>query len=392
MSKAEHLKEVYKDIPTKEQLILEKIEKGEDLGNIFLTTDQVEMLEKGHSSGLVQKKVTIKNKNGGTHQAIRWVKPDSNDSSDLSTKHSKYSSHPHHQGEDHERIQQIMDSDLKPTNKVRRLVAEGIYDQKTLGKLSEHKYPSDIASMVKKEVNVNVHEFKHPNEGLPSKKGKDAIDLLVKLGYDVELFYAESGRTFLSKGFLKQAKKLAEKNSKDLYKYSKKGLPILGLEPSAILSFRDEYKRMSKDKEIAQQIADHSFLIEEFLANEILEKRIDASVFNEEEKIIKIHNHCHQKALSNQKVTFDVLNLPVNYKVTIIASGCCGMAGSFGYEKEHYDVSMKVGGLKLFPAVNKANSSTIIAANGTSCRHQIFDGTKRVAMHPVSILKKALLV
>jgi len=273
--------------------------------------------------------------------------------------------------------------------------SSGVAKERSLPKVYSFNFDKHLQSInkqnitTKQKVVLYIDEF---TRYLDVEVGKDAIDLLVKLGYDVELFYAESGRTFLSKGFLKQAKKLAEKNSKDLYKYSKKGLPILGLEPSAILSFRDEYKRMSKDKEIAQQIADHSFLIEEFLANEILEKRIDASVFNEEEKIIKIHNHCHQKALSNQKVTFDVLNLPVNYKVTIIASGCCGMAGSFGYEKEHYDVSMKVGGLKLFPAVNKANSSTIIAANGTSCRHQIFDGTKRVAMHPVSILKKALLV
>jgi Fe-S oxidoreductase len=96
--------------------------------------------------------------------------------------------------------------------------------------------------------------------------------------------------------------------------------------------------------------------------------------------------------LSNQKVTFDVLNLPKNYKVTIIPSGCCGMAGSFGYEEEHYETSMKVGGLKLFPAVEKSSEDTLIAANGTSCRHQIKDGTKREAQHPVSILRQALII
>jgi Fe-S oxidoreductase len=95
--------------------------------------------------------------------------------------------------------------------------------------------------------------------------------------------------------------------------------------------------------------------------------------------------------LSNQKVTFDVLNLPENYTVSIIPSGCCGMAGSFGYEKEHYEVSMQVGELKLFPAVRKSPEDTIIAANGTSCRHQIFDGTQRTALHPVTILKEALV-
>jgi FAD/FMN-containing dehydrogenase/Fe-S oxidoreductase len=240
----------------------------------------------------------------------------------------------------------------------------------------------------KKKVVLYIDEF---TKYLDIEVGKDAIELLVRLSYDVELFYAESGRTFLSKGFLKQAQKLAIKNTKELKKFAEAGLPILGLEPSAILSFRDEYKRMTSDKTTAQIIADHSFLIEEFLAKEIADGSLKSADFTEEVRDIKIHNHCHQKALSNQKVTFDVLNLPANYKVTIIASGCCGMAGSFGYEEEHYETSMKIGGLKLFPAVSKSSAETIIAANGTSCRHQIFDGTKRIAKHPVSILKEALL-
>ncbi len=240
----------------------------------------------------------------------------------------------------------------------------------------------------KKKVVLYIDEF---TKYLDIEVGKDAIELLVRLGYDVELFYAESGRTFLSKGFLKQAQKLAIKNIKELKNFAEAGLPILGLEPSAILSFRDEYKRMTSDKSTAQIIADHSFLIEEFLAKEIADGSLKSADFTEEVRDIKIHNHCHQKALSNQKVTFDVLNLPANYKVTIIASGCCGMAGSFGYEEEHYETSMKIGGLKLFPAVSKSSAETIIAANGTSCRHQIFDGTKRIAKHPVSILKEALL-
>jgi Fe-S oxidoreductase len=174
--------------------------------------------------------------------------------------------------------------------------------------------------------------------------------------------------------------------------YLDKNIPIVGLEPSAILSFRDEYQRLHDDKTQLTKLATQSFLIEEFLAKEIAEGHITSENFTEEEKTVKIHNHCHQKALSNQKVTFDVLNLPKNYKVTIIASGCCGMAGSFGYEKEHYETSMKVGGLKLFPAVKKSEVDTLIAANGTSCRHQIKDGTDREAQHPVSILRKALVV
>ena len=271
----------------------------------------------------------------------------------------------------------------------------GVAQERTLPKVYSFNFDKELvkaqraSKVTKSKVILYIDEF---TRYLDVKVGQDAIQLLTSLGYDVSLFYAESGRTYLSKGFLKQAKALAHKNSKALLRFSKKGVPVLGLEPSAILSFRDEYTRLTQDKESANAIAANSFLIEEFLANQVADKILNASYFTDKAQDVKIHNHCHQKALSNQKVTFDILNLPVNYKVTIIASGCCGMAGSFGYEKEHYETSMKIGDLKLFPAVRKSNASTIIAANGTSCRHQIFDGTKRIAEHPVSILKAALKV
>lgn len=240
-----------------------------------------------------------------------------------------------------------------------------------------------------KKVVLYIDEF---TQYLDVEVGKDAIELLCKLGYDVQLFYAESGRTYLSKGFLKQAKKLVEKNMTRLETVLLQNIPIVGLEPSAILSFRDEYKRLHHNKEQVDKLASNSFLVEEFLASEISEGNIISDSFTKEEKVVKIHSHCHQKALSTQKVTFDVLNLPKNYKVSIITSGCCGMAGSFGYEKEHYETSMKVGELKLFPAVRKSPAETIISANGTSCRHQIKDGTKRDSQHPVSILCQALVI
>lgn len=271
--------------------------------------------------------------------------------------------------------------------------SSGVAQERSLPKVYSFNFDKELETtnsqnnISKLKVVLYIDEF---TRYLDVTVGKDAIHVLAKLGYDVTLYYAESGRTYLSKGFLKQAKTLANKNSKELANFVNEGLPILGLEPSAILSFRDEYKRLNDDTKTANKIAEHSFLIEEFLANEVEKGNLDASSFTEESKHIKIHNHCHQKALSNQKVTFDVLNLPKNYKVTIIPSGCCGMAGSFGYEKEHYDISMKIGGLKLFPAITKSDKDTIIAANGTSCRHQIFDGTKRIAKHPISILKEAL--
>src|SRR5690606_13685735 len=138
-------------------------------------------------------------------------------------------------------------------------------------------------------------------------------------------------------------------------------------------------------------ISKNAFLIEEFIQSEIELRHVKPEQFTSEEKTIKFHGHCHQKALGNQLSTFSVLNLPKNYRVTIIPSGCCGMAGSFGYEKEHYEVSMNVGEQTLFPAVRKAPKETVIAANGSSCRHPIKDGTAREAKHPISILREALL-
>jgi FAD/FMN-containing dehydrogenase/Fe-S oxidoreductase len=251
--------------------------------------------------------------------------------------------------------------------------------------LKIHKAKNTIT---KQKVALYIDEF---TQYLDTYLGKDAIEVLTKLGYDVELYFAESGRTYLSKGFLKQAKKLALENIVKLKDFEQKKIPVIGLEPSAILSFRDEYKRFTTDKETANAIALNSLIIEEFIAYEIQKGNLTTELFTTEAKKVKIHGHCHQKALSNQKVTFDILNLPKNYEVTIISSGCCGMAGSFGYEKEHYETSMKVGELKLFPAVRKASEETIISANGTSCRHQIYDGTKREAKHPITILKEALI-
>ena len=240
----------------------------------------------------------------------------------------------------------------------------------------------------KKKVVLYIDEF---SRYLDVDLGKDGIELLCRLGYDVQLFYGESGRTYISKGFLKQAKKLALTNIPQLKKFADAGYPVIGLEPSAVLTFRDEYKRFNEDFETINSIASNAFLIEEFLSDEIEKGELTPERFTKESKTIKIHGHCHQKALSNQKVTFDVMNLPENYSVSIISSGCCGMAGSFGYEKEHYDVSMQIGELKLFPSIRKSSEETIIAANGTSCRHQIYDGTKRKALHPVTILKNALI-
>ncbi len=220
----------------------------------------------------------------------------------------------------------------------------------------------------------------------------DSFLLLQNLGYKVTVIHTlDSGRALISKGFLEEAKIEIDNNIATLKDKVSKESPLVGIEPSTILSFRDEYLRLASDKVSAETIATHTFLIEEFLANEIENGNISPEQFTSEKMIIKIHAHCHQKSLSNQKVTFDILNLPKNYSPTIIPSGCCGMAGSFGYERNHYDLSMKIGELKLFPTIRKTSNDTVICTNGTSCRHQILDGTGRSALHPVTILKNALL-
>ena len=227
---------------------------------------------------------------------------------------------------------------------------------------------------------------------LDTQIGLDAIALLTSLNYEVKLVnHAESGRAFLSKGLLKQAKDLANKNVNSFKNKISKETPLIGIEPSAILTFKDEYLKLADDKTAAVNISKHTYLIEEFIQQEIEIGNIKAEQFTLESKEIKFHGHCHQKALLNQSSSFAVLNLPKNYKVTIIPSGCCGMAGSFGYEKEHYEVSMAIGEQTLFPAIRNTSDETIISANGTSCRHQIKDGTQRDARHPITILRHALV-
>jgi len=221
--------------------------------------------------------------------------------------------------------------------------------------------------------------------------GIDAIEILTKLGYQVNITkHKESGRSFISKGILDKAKELANDNVDFFKDLITKDKPLVGIEPSAILTFRDEYIRLADDKELAKKIATNTFTIEEFFQKEIKKGNINPRHFNETKKTLKIHGHCHQKSLSNVNASFEMLNLPVNFNVSIINSGCCGMAGSFGYEKEHYDISMKVGEDTLFPKIRNAGSNVEIVAAGTSCRHQIFDGTKRKSHHPISILKQVL--
>ena len=221
--------------------------------------------------------------------------------------------------------------------------------------------------------------------------GKDAFHLLDRLGYQLRLIdHEESGRSFISKGFLKEAKAVCNTNVAIFKTLITAETPLIGIEPSAILTFRDEYIRLADDAVSAEKIAQNTFTFEEFLAKEVEKGNIDSESFTSEGKTLKIHGHCHQKALSGTHASFQILNIPKNYAVTIMNTGCCGMAGSFGYEKEHYAISMQVGEDTLFPKIRNTPKETEIVAAGTSCRHQIFDGTQRIAKHPITILKEAL--
>ncbi len=220
-----------------------------------------------------------------------------------------------------------------------------------------------------------------------------AIELLTKLGYRVEIpEHEESGRPAISKGFLKKVKGIAEKNVNALKNIVSDETPIIGIEPSGILTFRDEYPSLLSGqlKDDAKALGKNALLFEEFICREIEKGNITSDAFKQQKNKVKVHGHCHQKALSTVDVTRDALALIPGYEVEVIPSGCCGMSGSFGYEKKNYKVSMQIGELVLFPAVRDSEEGTIIAAPGTSCRHQIKDGTDVVAKHPAQIMFEAL--
>ncbi len=219
------------------------------------------------------------------------------------------------------------------------------------------------------------------------------IQLMRRLGYEVMIpNHVDSGRVDISKGLLKKAKSLANRNVTLLKDIVSDDTPLVGLEPSCILSFRDEYPDLVdvKLKEAADKLAKQTLLFDEFIVREYKKGNITSDQFTQNEQHIKLHGHCHQKALVSILPSKEMLSIPANYKVEVIPSGCCGMAGAFGYDRNNYELSMAIGEQVLFPAVRQTNSSTIIAAPGTSCRQQIFDGTGRKALHPIQILLNSI--
>ncbi len=272
----------------------------------------------------------------------------------------------------------------------------GIASERTIPIIYKHSFADWLIPFLKKneiispvrELYIFVDEF---TNYIDVQTGKDTIELLIALGYKVHYVkHKQSGRALISKGFLKEAKKIANQNITIFKNLVTKSIPLVGIEPSAILSFRDEYLRLADDKQAAKELASNVLLIDEFLADEIEVGNIKSNQFSNTHKTTKLHIHCHQKVLSKMDTTYKVLNLPKNNRVSIITSGCCGMAGSFGYEKEHYKVSMQIGELALLPKIRKTDIKVHVCATGTSCRTQIKDATNRKVDHPISVLKTFL--
>ena len=218
--------------------------------------------------------------------------------------------------------------------------------------------------------------------------GIAAVELLEAAGYEVQLVNGGCcGRPMISKGMLDQARELARSNMAGLYDFARQGIPIVGCEPSCLLTLRDEYPEFVPEEQ-ARVVAENSFLIDEFLAKAKSDDRLDLT-FKDVEKRVLFHGHCHQKAMVGTEHSLAALRLVPGYEVELINAGCCGMAGSFGFEKEHYDISMQIGGLALFPSI-ESKPDWEVAVMGVSCRQQVEHGTGRKARHLVEILRDAV--
>ncbi|MCY4525205.1 MAG: heterodisulfide reductase-related iron-sulfur binding cluster, partial [Anaerolineaceae bacterium] len=217
-----------------------------------------------------------------------------------------------------------------------------------------------------------------------------ATEVLEALGYEVLLpGHRCCGRPMMSGGLVEDARRAAQDVVTRLARFVDDGIPVVGLEPSCLLMLRDEYRYLLPDDERVQRVADKALLFEEFIAQ--LADRGELNLeFEQAAHKLLLHGHCHQRALVGTGPSLRAMGLPENYDVEEVDSGCCGMAGSFGYESEHYELSMKMAERRLLPAVREADADTLIVAAGTSCRHQISHGSGREALHPAEVLRKAM--
>lgn len=273
-----------------------------------------------------------------------------------------------------------------------------VHPERTLPKLSEttlinfYKKHEQIpgSGSFHASVYLFADEFTNYND---AAIGITSIKLLNKLGYKVLIKkHAASGRAYISKGYLDQAQQCAERNLEVFASVVSKETPLLGIEPSAILTFKDEYPELlrGEKQKKAKQLAENVLLIEDFIVQEFEKGKFTNQIFTKNTVKLALHGHCHQKALNGIEKTERFLSIPENYSVETMATGCCGMAGSFGYENKNYEISKKIGTLALIPKIERLTDDCIIAASGTSCRHQISDLSKKEALHPVEVLFQAI--
>lgn len=224
---------------------------------------------------------------------------------------------------------------------------------------------------------------------------KAALELLAAGGYRVHIARAAAGarplccgRTYLSQGLVEAARREAQRVVESLWPYVEKGIPVIGLEPSCLLMLRDEYHALALGERVAP-LAKAAWLLEEFLAREHEAKRLQLAFKPLAAEKALVHGHCHQKAFGAMKAMRKILGLIPGLEVEFIESSCCGMAGAFGLEAEHYELSMAMAESALLPKVREAGPGTLLIANGSSCRHQIRDGTQLEGIHLVRVLQAA---
>lgn len=247
---------------------------------------------------------------------------------------------------------------------------------------------SGLAASVQATNTVVLLNDTYMNYNYP-EIGRAAVALLEAAGLNVVLSGTQCcGRPMISKGLLDDATSNAIANVNQLYAYAEQGIPVIGCEPSCLLTFRDEYPELVRDEK-AKKVAANSFMIDEFLVKLQEDGKLKLDLGKLEKKVL-FQAHCHQKADMGTAVSMAALRLAPGYQVELVNAGCCGMAGSFGYEKEHYDISMKIGEESLFPAIRAKDSDWEIAVMGVSCRQQVADGTGRKARHLVEVLADAL--
>ena len=262
-----------------------------------------------------------------------------------------------------------------------------IYSAQTFEKWINKKHKNLI--LKKAPIYILCDEF---TNYLDSEIAQKVILVLKKLNIDFSVLpVMDSARSLISKGFLDEAKVVINNNLEELKKYIDENAIVIGIEPSSILGFKDDYKRLvnTSNKAFLENISKNVMTIEEFISNQIDKNLIPQSIFTDQNKEILYHGHCHQKSLSKTEFALKMLNFPKNYLAKEIPSGCCGMAGSFGFEQ--IDLSFQIGELVLFPTIRKASDDVIIAASGTSCRHQIKDGLSKRAYHPIEIFYEAII-